>query len=189
VLIRVGTARLGESVVIREATAEDARSIINILRTSLQEPDNNLSQSLDDVDITEQEQQQYIKNLTGNTNELMLVAEVISQSAIVGVLTCQGKPQKTRRHVVQMQVTVQKGWRGKGIGTRLIQQSIHWAKRHKHIRRIELYVLARNTKAVSLYSRLGFRVEGRGTGAIYKNGKYLDNYWMAVSTIEERKTS
>jgi len=185
VLIRLGTARLGESVVIREATTDDARGIKTTLLSALQEPENNLS-TTEESQLSEQQQRAYIKKLAGNDNDLMLVSEVISQSMIVGVLTCRGKTQKSRRHVVRLGITIQKDWRGQGIGTRLIQEAIRWAKRHNTIRRIELDVLARNTGAVSLYSRLGFRVEGRGIGAVYKDGEYLDNYWMALNVVADK---
>ena len=182
-LIRVGTAHLGESVVIREATADDARSIVNTLRSVPEQSEDDFGSTSEETELTEKHQQEAIARITKNENDLMLVAEVISQSMVVGVLTCHSKKQKSRQHVVRLNITVRKDWRGKGIGTRLIQESIRWAKRHKNIRRIELDVLARNTGAVTLYSRLGFRVEGRGIGAVYHDGEYVDNYWMALSTV------
>ncbi|MEM6284467.1 MAG: GNAT family N-acetyltransferase [Chloroflexota bacterium] len=184
-LIRLGTARLGESVVIREATAADARGIREVVRRTSQEPGDSLISDHEHIDYSEQQHRQQIRRLTGRPNDLMLVAEVISQSSIVAVLTCRCKTHPSRQHVVTMGITVQKEWRGKGIGTRLVQEAIRWARRNGNIRRIELDVLARNTEIVALYSKLGFRVEGRGIGAVYRDGEYVDNYWMALSVVSE----
>ena len=45
------------------------------------------------------------------------------------------------------------------MGKRLLQQSIHWADENE-IKRISLQVLETNEKAIQLYKKLGFEVEG-----------------------------
>ncbi|MEL6149506.1 MAG: GNAT family N-acetyltransferase, partial [Chloroflexota bacterium] len=156
-LIRLGTARLGESVVIREATAADARGIHQVIHRASTETETNLNGDHDSSDSSEQQQRQLIRRLTARPDDLMLVAEVISQSMIVAVLTCRCKTHPARQHVVTLGVTVQQDWRGKGIGTRLIQEAVRWARRNDNIRRIEVDVLARSNDMVSRYSRMGFR--------------------------------
>lgn len=159
---------------------DDAGGVLVAMRNVLAEPDHNLNGTLDEFDISDAEERQFIEGITANANALMLVAEIVSTGQIVGTLTCQNTPRHAKRHVVRLGVTVCVGWRGKGIGTRLMQEAIRWAQRHNEIRRIELEVLARNTGAIALYSRLGFRVEGRGIEAVRKGDDYLDCYWMAL---------
>ena len=48
------------------------------------------------------------------------------------------------------------------------------------IRRLELTVQARNKRAVHLYQKFGFGIEGtKKRGARTKNGEFLDVYLMA----------
>ncbi|MDR4346889.1 GNAT family N-acetyltransferase, partial [Bacillus anthracis] len=56
-----------------------------------------------------------------------------------------------------------------GIGKSLLGQSIHWADENE-IKKISLQVLETNEKAIQLYKKLGFEVEG-----ILKNDKRLSD--------------
>jgi RimJ/RimL family protein N-acetyltransferase len=50
-------------------------------------------------------------------------------------------------------------WRGKGIGSALLQACIDWARAEK-IHKIELRVWPHNTPAIALYEKFGFVKEG-----------------------------
>ena len=52
---------------------------------------------------------------------------------------------------------------------------IDWADHTPEIRRLELTVQARNERAVHLYQKFGFDIEGtKKRGARTKNGEFLD---------------
>ncbi len=59
-------------------------------------------------------------------------------------------------------------------------RAIEWAQKTGAISRIELSVFERNQKAIRLYEKFGFVVEGKRLNAIYRDGEYLDNYLMAL---------
>ncbi|UFJ43312.1 GNAT family N-acetyltransferase [Brevibacillus humidisoli] len=65
---------------------------------------------------------------------------------------------------------------GYGIGKHLLQASISWADSNG-IKKMTLQVLERNEKAIELYKRFGFEIEG-----IPKNDKLLSdgNYYNAI---------
>jgi RimJ/RimL family protein N-acetyltransferase len=54
----------------------------------------------------------------------------------------------------------------------------HWAK-GTGIRRLELTVMTHNERAVGLYKRIGFEVEGLRKDSLYVDGRYVDEYSMA----------
>jgi ribosomal protein S18 acetylase RimI-like enzyme len=58
-------------------------------------------------------------------------------------------------------MSVQKEWRARGVGSTLLAQAIEWAKATGIVKRIELFVYARNTAAIHLYKNFGFKEEGR----------------------------
>jgi RimJ/RimL family protein N-acetyltransferase len=185
VLTSPNSSILVENVVIREATPEDARGVIAAVQSIRAEPDQDLMGTLEVFDLTEDEEHALIKAITANPNALMLVAEVISTGQVVGALTCQHRLHVSRWHVVQLGVMVCAAWREMDISARLLQEAIRWAQRHEVIRRMEVEVLAHDTEILALYTRLGFRIEGRGIEAVRKGDDYLDCYWMALPVVEK----
>ena len=73
-----------------------------------------------------------------------------------------------------------KEWRNRGVGSALLACAIEWAKATGTVKRIELFVYARDAAAIHLYRKLGFEEEGRCRGAIYQNGEFLDDLIMAL---------
>ena len=71
------------------------------------------------------------------------------------------------------------GFRGRGIGRRLMQMTTD-AAWQCGITRIELTVRERNANAIALYKRLGFEVEGLQRNAVRVDGQYQNIYAMAL---------
>ena len=55
---------------------------------------------------------------------------------------------------------VDRGWRGRGVGSALVQAAIGWA-RAQGLHKLSLEVFAHNTAAIGLYRKCGFVEEGR----------------------------
>jgi putative acetyltransferase len=75
-------------------------------------------------------------------------------------------------------MSVKAGWRRKGVGRELLSAGLEWAPT-AGIRRIELYVYARNAPAIALYERFGFATEGRRKEFIREGDGYVDDLIMA----------
>ena len=58
--------------------------------------------------------------------------------------------------------------------------AVDWARRSGVITRIELQVFTSNTVAINLYQKHGFEIEGRGRKAVFREGKYQDDYVMGL---------
>ena len=69
----------------------------------------------------------------------------------------------------------------KGVASRMLAEAIAWAPLAK-LKRLELTVHTTNTKAVALYRRHGFEVEGTRRGSLLVNGEYVDEYLMSLIT-------
>jgi len=76
-------------------------------------------------------------------------------------------------HCGRLGMGVAKELRGRGIGTRLMEEGLGLAKR-KGLIRIELDVFSSNARAVRLYRRFGFVTEGRRIKARYLDGRFED---------------
>ncbi|MDP9238363.1 MAG: GNAT family N-acetyltransferase [Chloroflexota bacterium] len=70
--------------------------------------------------------------------------------------------------------------RDQGFGTDAMRAMLRWAFRHLNMRRVELSVEPENERAVHLYKKLGFVVEGCRREHHYDDGCYRDELIMAV---------
>jgi putative acetyltransferase len=74
---------------------------------------------------------------------------------------------------------VHKDYQGMGVGTKLLQALLDISDNWLMLVRVELSVFVDNEKAISLYKKFGFVVEGTKVKAGIRNGAYVDEYIMA----------
>ncbi len=90
----------------------------------------------------------------------------------------QFNPRKAYEHVADFSVYVERGWRGKGVGHRLLERLIELARGigyHKMV----LSTFPFNESGVALYERLGFRRVGT-----YREQGMLDGKWVDTLIME-----
>ena len=165
-------------ILIREARPEDASALISYFRRLFGEPGINLITEADEFSPTVETESRVIREMARAPNSIFLVAVI--DDHIVGQLTLEGGKRRNVKHAAMLGITVAQEWRGRGIGRRLLTQSIRWARNGGVISRIELHVFVRNERAVRLYQEFGFVVEGRRREAVIRDGKYLDDWVMGL---------
>ncbi len=165
-------------VTIREATPDDAPALIEQVRRLTEEPDIDIPLEPGEFTLTEEQERQVLVEYAAAENSVLLVAE--TAGTIVGMLNCQGGKRKATRHVVTLGMSVRKEYRNQGIGGKLMEQAVAWAKGTGVVTRIELAVYARNARAIHLYERFGFVVEGQRQRAVRHGDVYLDDLIMAL---------
>lgn len=106
-----------------------------------------------------------------------LVAEV--EGEVVGQIGLQVLQNPRRRHVAQLGMAVHEGFRGLGVGSRLLAEIIELAEAWLGVERIELEVFTDNEGARVLYEKHGFSPEGVATAYALRAGKYVDALRMA----------
>ena len=158
---------------IRSAKEEDAKSLSEV-RLQIDGETENLDREQGEAYIDETGFKQLIKEDTKKIHNLFLVCEV--NGRIVGFSRCEGNELKRTAHKVEFCVGVLREFRGYGIGTNLLKESIQWADAND-IKKMTLNVLETNEKAIILYEKLGFEREG-----VLKNDKLLSdgNYYNTV---------
>jgi ribosomal protein S18 acetylase RimI-like enzyme len=159
--------------IVRSAVEKDAKNLSEV-RLQIDGETENLDREKGEAYIDESGFKQIIKNDTESINNLFLVAEV--NERIVGFSRCEGKNLKRTSHKVEFGVCVLKEYWGYGIGKNLLKESVYWADSNE-IKKITLNVLETNDKAIELYKKYGFEVEG-----ILKKDKILSdgNYYNTV---------
>ena len=68
---------------------------------------------------------------------------------------------------------------GRGVGRGLLEEAKRWAVAHG-VHRLELTVMAHNHRAIRLYERTGFSIEGRRSECLLIDGQFIDELYMAM---------
>ena len=84
-----------------------------------------------------------------------------------------------RRHVMVLGISVRADAQGQGVGSALMQAMCDYADRWIGLLRLELSVYVDNERAIALYRRFGFEVEGRHRGYVLRDGAFVDAFAMA----------
>jgi RimJ/RimL family protein N-acetyltransferase len=110
-------------------------------------------------------------------NSVVLLAELGDQLA--GYVELTGGSFRRSRATAYVVIGVRAHAAGRGIGAGLLHQAKDWAAAHG-LHRLELTVMAHNTRAIRLYERMGFTVEGRRSECLLIDGTFVDELTMAV---------
>ncbi|TDQ42747.1 GNAT family N-acetyltransferase [Aureibacillus halotolerans] len=81
----------------------------------------------------------------------------------------------------------EKSYWGKGYGRDAMDTLMRYAFDELRLHRLSLKVFSYNDRAIRLYEKLGFQVEGRHRDAIFRNGQYHDIFFMACLSSEFRR--
>jgi phosphinothricin acetyltransferase len=81
-------------------------------------------------------------------------------------------------HVADISVYIERGWRGRGVGRRLIERLVELGRAHAY-HKLVLAAFPFNGAGMALYERSGFRSVG-----IYREQGLLDGTWVDVIVME-----
>ncbi len=121
-----------------------------------------------------------IANMGENTHQFVAVTkneegqEIIIGSAALSVFT-----NPRTRHGASIGMMVHRDYQGMGVGTRLLEALLDIADNWLMLRRVELNVFTDNERAIKLYKKFGFEIEGTLRKAAIRSGRYIDEYIMA----------
>lgn len=159
---------------IREAKIEDAKNLQELMirldretKYMLYEPGERKK------DI---EKMKNILKDFENTKSAFFVVE--DDNELVGYIACKRSPLQRIKHIGYIVVGIRQDYGNQGIGTKLFEAVDQWAN-SAGLTRIELTVMAHNTRAVHLYEKMGYKIEGKKERSIMIDDMYIDEYYMA----------
>ncbi len=124
--------------------------------------------------------EQWRKRLAEPPEGMFSLVACVENKEVVGQLGLHTFPQQPRRrHAGQIGMGVRDDWQGKGVGTALLQAAINLADNWLNLTRLELEVFVDNVRAIRLYEKCGFKIEGTLVDFAFREGRYVDTYLMA----------
>jgi ribosomal protein S18 acetylase RimI-like enzyme len=133
---------------VRSASADDAATMAEMFAAVAEERDGIATEP--PVDIKERTAQ-FARSIDGS-----VVA--VAGPQIIGMLHVE----VSRHGFGELSMLVDRGWRGRGVGSALLEAAIGRAS-EQGLHKLSLEVFARNTAGIALYRKSGFVEEGRRT--------------------------
>ncbi|MFK4423496.1 MULTISPECIES: GNAT family N-acetyltransferase [Bacillus] len=160
---------------IREVRVEDAASFLQLSK-QLDEETKFMLYEPGERKTTVEQQEKMVHRFIENEYATIFVA--VKDDRVVGFILANGNDVQRKRHVAGIVIGILQEYSGRGIGTSLFKEVEKWARLHD-VWRLELTVMAHNTRAQALYSKIGFEQEGVKKSALIIDGKGIDEYEMA----------
>lgn len=163
-----------QEVIVEEAQLSDAKALVDLLSQVSQETDFVVAETI----LSQEDMEIFLERHLESVNEICLVVRVGKELA--GVLNVSSTSSPQTNHIGDIFIAVQEKYWGYGLGSLLMEVALDWTCHTPVIRRLELTVQDRNSRAVHLYEKFGFKIEAtKERGAKTKDGEFLDVYLMS----------
>jgi RimJ/RimL family protein N-acetyltransferase len=160
--------RDGRVLAISQVGTDDAADVVAYIDQVGGETDF-LTFGPGEYELTVSEEEEFIRRLRNGRFNLMLKGVVDRELVSLVSIHRQNRPRL--RHVGELGISVLKSHWGLGIGRRMIETALAFA-RERGVRKVNLRVREDNARALRLYESLGFVHEGSSTRAYLIRGEY-----------------
>jgi ribosomal protein S18 acetylase RimI-like enzyme len=154
--------------VIREATSGDAERLLELKLA--------LDSETEFMMLERDERSEETADEPLSPSSVVFVAD--SGDKLVGYAEAQRGAFRRNRHCAYVVIGVREDAAGRGLGRQLLDR-LERRAREAGITRLELTVMEHNTRALRLYTRQGYEVEGRRRNSLRVGGRYVDELAMA----------
>ena len=167
----------GNVLLVREAAAEDARAVLEYVEAVSGESDF-LSFGPGEFELTEAEEANYLRTCRDSENQVYILGLI--EGEIVASLVFSAGRRPRVRHSGEFGMSVRKRYWGLGIDSFMLDALIDWARATQVVKKINLRVRTDNERALALYEREGFVIEGTIRKQVFLDGTYFDHHWMGL---------
>jgi len=162
-------------IILREASLADARKTVEFMNWVTGEVDYH-TYGPNDFNIKPEDEKRMMDVFHHKDNCLFLIATFGGQ--IMAVATLSGGIKERTAHRATIGITVAKRFWRLGVGRKLMQMMMTYARTSEKISKLELLVHQDNKGAIKLYEDLGFKREGVIQRYFLIDGIYYDGYQM-----------
>ena len=171
------TLKDGRDAQLRSPCEEDAEEMLQFIKKASGETDFLMKFPEEFDKFTLEQEKAFINEDYYSPNALMIAC--IVNGKIAGNCQISFRTGMKDRHRSSVAIALLKEFWNLGIGTRMFEELIQIAKEREGVRQIELDFIEGNSRARSLYEKMGFRITGVKPDAIrMKDGTFVNGYMM-----------
>lgn len=126
--------------------------------------------------LTIEQQRSMIQHFLTSEHSTIVLAE--SETTLIGYVIAIGGDVHRTKHSVRLVIGVLQSYRGQGTGQELFDYIDSWAKQ-REIVRMELDVVTVNERAIRLYKKCGFTIEGEKRKSLRIDDVFYNEYVMS----------
>ena len=165
----------GKEVGFRPEQAGDTEMLWKMFSTLSEKSVSNLAPP-----FTRERTERWTSNIDYDKVLTIVAAiEEKNEQRIVGSASLSFDAREIFKHKAELGITVHDEYQNMGIGTAMLKHLLDIA-RMKKLRKILLLVDTDNDRAVHIYKKVGFEIEGKLRNEKYLKGQYRDLYRMAI---------
>jgi len=168
-------AKDGRKVVLRSIRWEDLDDCLELINSLVEEG----AEILRDTKVGRDEEAEWLGRRLARIEKGEMIGVV---AEVDGKMIANSEIEKRSgfmSHVGYLGIAIKSGYRGIGIGTKIVQRLIE-ESRKAGLKILVLEVQDTNKPAKALYNKTGFREVGRIPKGIHKNGRYIDLVRMTL---------
>jgi len=170
----------GRSVTLRPLAPRDAPALVGFANAMAEEKKVNRDLGVVSFDrraTTAEEKRFLSETLKGMKRKETVSVAAFDGNRLVGHCDIRRRMRDDVMHAGTLGITVLDGYRGVGLGEKLMSEALLRAWR-RGIRLVQLTVFSNNSVARALYGKMGFREVGVIPGKVVRDGKPLDEVIM-----------
>jgi RimJ/RimL family protein N-acetyltransferase len=162
-------------ITLRRLIPEDAGDLLR-LQHQLDQESSFMLLEPDERRSTLEQIMEMIEGVTVSGTSVLIGAE--AECGLVGYVSVRGGTVRRNKHSAYIVIGILQQYQGLGIGTGLFREVDSWAEDHG-ITRLELTVMTHNDKAIALYRKSGYIIEGTKQRSLHVDGQWVDEYYMS----------
>ena len=162
-------------ITIEKAKVSDAAAILEYLKQIGGETDN-LTFGAEGLPFGVEDEEKHIERLQTSTNSAMFLAK--DGEKIIGDASFSSNTRERIKHRGEIGISVLRDYWGQGVGSKLMEAVIDFAKNTANCDIIALEVRSDNERAINLYKKYGFEKFGQFKGYLKIDGEYIDCDFM-----------
>src|SRR6056297_3025932 len=167
---------------VREARESDAAAIIAYIHENQDHYRYMISKTAE-MKLDQKYEKKMICLHAERENCVFFIA--LKGKKVLGMLNFVGGNRSRDKHDGEFGLSVHKEQFGMGIGTMLVENLMRWGQKNQVIKRMTLFVMHSNQRAINLYQRFGFQIEGVRKKAVrFEDGRIQDLVMMGIMKEE-----
>lgn len=129
--------------------------------------------------VSEAYEKQWIENTIFNSKDVKLAVCLDENDKHIGNVYMTNINEINRSCVSHVLIGEKEYW-GHGYAREALLLAIDYMFNERNIHRIQANVLVSNVASLNMHEKCGYKLEGTLREAVYKNGKYQDQYVLAL---------